>query len=469
MSFLFPDPPTPPNPYDTARASTSTNVATGVANAYLGNVNQVTPQGSLTYNASGTYDWNDPVTNTKYSIPTFTATQTLSPSQQALQGQTEAAQYNMAGMANNLSGNIARTLSQPVSLSGAPTGGDASTLSGIPGPQTSFSSGGQIQQQLGDPGALTRDYGPADNYSADRSRVEDSLMQRMNPQLERERSAIEQRLADQGIRYGSQAYTSAMDDYSRQANDARFAAVAQGGQEQQRMNQMSAQRAAFQNEAQQQAFNQELGSGTFANSAQGQQFQQNAAQGSFSNSALAQQMAQAQSAFNAAQAQRNAYMNEQYANRNQGVNEITALMSGSQVTNPNFVNTPSSQIPTTDMAGLINNNFNQQMGIYGQQNQNYQSLMGGLLGLGAGAIKASDRRVKKDIERIGTVFSAKPREEAEELPIYGYAYKDDPSGVRHIGPMAQDVEEQDKKAVKTIGGVKHIDTRRVMGNILRAG
>jgi hypothetical protein len=34
--------------------------------------------------------------------------------------------------------------------------------------------------------------------------------------------------------------------------------------------------------------------------------------------------------------------------------------------------------------------------------------------------------------------------------------------------MAQDVERMDKKAVKTIGGVKHIDTGRVMGSILRA-
>jgi hypothetical protein len=34
--------------------------------------------------------------------------------------------------------------------------------------------------------------------------------------------------------------------------------------------------------------------------------------------------------------------------------------------------------------------------------------------------------------------------------------------------MAQDVEKLDKRAVKTIGGVKHIDQRRVMGNILRA-
>ena len=42
-----PDPPTPPNPYQTAAAQTGTNVSTGVANAFLNNVNQNTPEGSL--------------------------------------------------------------------------------------------------------------------------------------------------------------------------------------------------------------------------------------------------------------------------------------------------------------------------------------------------------------------------------------------------------------------------------------
>jgi hypothetical protein len=66
---------------------------------------------------------------------------------------------------------------------------------------------------------------------------------------------------------------------------------------------------------------------------------------------------------------------------------------------------------------------------------------------------------------MATVFSDADK---DELPIYRYSYKGDPSGARHIGPMAQDVQKIDKKAVRTIGGVKHIDTGRVMGSILRA-
>jgi hypothetical protein len=363
-------------------------------------------------------------------------------------------------------------------MSGAPQGGNAQGILGVPAAATSYDSGGQIQNSIGPVGDITQSYGPTDNFSADRQRVEDSLMQRMNPQLDRERSNVEQRLADQGIRYGSQAYASAMDDYNRQANDARFGAVSQAGQEQQRMTQEAQAQAQFQNQAQQQGYEQQLGQGTFANQAQAQQYGQNAAGAAFNNAGLAQRIAQQQSGFNAEQAQRNAWMQEQYAQRNQPINEITSLMSGSQIQQPNFVNTPGSQIPTTDFAGITNQNFQNQMGIYNAQSQQYSQVMGGLLGLGAGALKASDRDVKENIEPLGSVLAAKPEpgepgtafsdNSAKDLPIYRYSYKGDPAAVRHIGPMAQDVQKIDKKAVRTIGGVKHIDTGRVMGSILRA-
>jgi hypothetical protein len=469
MGLFKPDPPSPPNPLDTARAATGTNVATAVANQQMSSINQVTPDGSLTYANTGSYAFTDPTTGQTYNIPIQTAYQTLSPSQQAIKGQYEGAQFNTAGMANSLSGKIAQHLSQPMNFSGAPAAGNASNITGIPAAETSFNGGGPIQDTFGQPaGQIKTSYAPEGNYSQDRQRVEDSLMARMNPQLALERSSIEQRLADQGIRYGSAAYKNAMDDYNRQANDARFAAIGQAGSEQARMNSMAGQEAAFQNSAQQQGYEQELGRGSFANAAQGQEFSQNAAQATFRNAGLAQQLGQQQAGFNAAQAGRNAWMNEQYAQRNQPIQEIGALMSGGQVTSPNFVNTPSTQIATTDVGGLINQNFAQQMGNYQAQNQNWQSMMGGILGLGGAAIKASDERIKKNVDRVGTVFAFDEEAERRKLPVYEYQYKNDPTSTRHVGPMAQDIEKLDRSAVREIGGVKHIDTRKVMGNILRA-
>jgi hypothetical protein len=475
-----PEAPTPPNPIATAGAQTGTNVSTAIANANLGNVNQVTPTGSLNYNQTGSYSWTDPTTGSNYTVPQFTATQTLTPQGQAIQAQQLGAQQNLAGMANQQSASIASLLSSGMNLSGAPTPGSSSWLSGVPQAATSFSPGGPIQTSLPAAGAIQTTYGPGDNFSADRQNVQDALMARMNPQLQIQQQQLQQQLADQGIRYGSDAYNNAMLQNSQQANDARWGAIQQAGAEQQRMVGEAQQLASFQNAAQQQGYEQALGAGGFANQAQAQQFQQNASLGAFQNAGLAQQLQQQQGAFNAAQAQRNQYMQEQYAQRNQPINEITSLLSGSQVQQPNFINTPGAQIPTTDIAGLVNQNFNQQLGIYQQQNQNYNSLIGGILGLGAGALKGgyvSDERAKENIDRIGTVLAtnvddAPPGkilsdDERTELPIYRYSYKGDPAEVRHIGPMAQDVEKIDRGAVHSIGGTKYIDPRRVMGNILR--
>lgn len=488
MSFLKPEAPTPPSAQQTAIAQTGTNVSTAIANAFLGNVNQVTPTGSVSYNPTGSYAWTDPSTGQNYTIPTFTATQTLSPTQQAIQGQTEAAQYNLAGMANAQSGNIANLLSTQMDLSGAPSAGNAAAIGNVPGAATSYSQGGPITTNIGQLGNITQSYGP-DNFSSDRQQVQDALMARMNPQLQIQQQQLQQQLANQGIKYGSTAYNNAMLTYNQQANDARWGAITQASQEQQNEVNMAAQQAAFQNAAQQQGYQQQLGASTFANQAQAQQYEQNAANAAFYNSGQAQNLAQAQDAFNAQQSARNQYMQEQYAQRNQPINEITSLLSGSQVTQPNFVNTAGSQIPTTDISGLINTQFNQQLANYQQQNNQYNAMVGGVLGLGAGALKASDEKVKKNITRLGSVLSLDPdhdddsaradpdRDEPgfaqvfsakKELPIYAYSYKGDPDEVRHVGPMAQDVEKLDEDAVKTIRGVKHIDTRKVMGNILRA-
>jgi hypothetical protein len=495
-----PDAPTPPNPYATAAAQTGTNVSTAVANSFLNNMNQVTPTGNLNYDVTGNYNWTDPSTGSTYSIPRFTATQQLTDQGRAIQNQNLGAQYNLAGMSNAQSGRISGLLSQEMNLSGAPGAGNASAITNVPGAQTSYDAGGAIQSSLGDygqqqstfgdAGDITRSYGPADNFSADRQRVEESLYGRLNPQLQKDRSAIEQRLADQGIRYGSQAYTSAMDDYNRQSNDARLAVTAAGGQEQARMNDMAAKQAGFQNAAQMQAYQQaqgrgefanaaqqqnyaqSLGAGSFANAAQQQQNAQNASQAGFYNAGVGQQLQQAQSGFNAQNAQRNQYMQEAYQQRNQPINEISALLGQTQVQNPSLTNTGNNQIATTDIGGLINQNFAQQSQNYQSANQNWQSTMGGLLGLGGklgAAAIMSDERTKKNIKKMGTVFASTEEGERKKLPIYEYEYKGDPVAMRHIGPMAQEVEEIEPKAVeKREGGIRYIKPGVVMGSIMRA-
>src|SRR5262245_17064477 len=399
-----PEPPQPPNPIAVAGAQTSTNVSTALANAFLNNTNQVTPTGSLNYDQTGSYQFTDPTTGSSYTIPRFTATQTLTPAQQAILDKTQGAQSNLAGLAQTQSGNIASLLANPINLSGAPSAADTS-LFNLPGAQTTFGDAGSQQMTFGDAGPIASTFGPND-FSADRTNVENALFARLNPQLDRSRQQLEQQLADQGIRYGSPAYTAAMDTWSRQANDLRLGVTAQAGAEQQRMYEMAKGRAEFQNTAEQQLYEQLQGRGSFWNTAQGQAYQQALGRGTFANAGLQQNAQQAQAKFNAQQAARANYLQEQYQQRQEPINELTALLSGSQVSKPSFVTTPQTSIPTTDVAGLINQNFAQQFGNYQAQTQATNQLLGGLFGLGGNigaAYLRSDRRAKENIHRMGTV------------------------------------------------------------------
>jgi hypothetical protein len=73
--------------------------------------------------------------------------------------------------------------------------------------------------------------------------------------------------------------------------------------------------------------------------------------------------------------------------RNQPINEITALMSGGQVTQPNFTSTPQTNVAGTDIAGLTMDAYKMgPLANWQAQNANRQAMMGGIFGLaGTGA------------------------------------------------------------------------------------
>lgn len=79
-------------------------------------------------------------------------------------------------------------------------------------------------------------------------------------------------------------------------------------------------------------------------------------------------------------------MSELMAERNQPINEITALLSGSQVASPGVSPALPQSMPTTDIAGLVNSNYNQRLDAWSAQQSGRNSLMGGLFGLGASFI-----------------------------------------------------------------------------------
>lgn len=134
--------------------------------------------------------------------------------------------------------------------------------------------------------------------------------------------------------------------------------------------------------------------------------------------------------------------------RNQPINEIAALLSGSQVSQPDFKGTPTPGVAPTDVIGaqaqsLAQSNVGTNAALTQQQ-----GLYNGLFGLGKTALGGwmmSDRRLKKDIEKVGELDSG--------LPIYKFRYK--AGGLMQLGVMAQDVEREMPDAVATVDQAGH--------------
>lgn len=349
-----PKPPTPPDPKDVASAQTGTNVGTAVANSVLGNVNQVTPYGSLTYDQTGTTDWTDPVSGETYQLPTYTATQTLSPGQDRLMRQGLRTQNILASTGTQVAGALRDHMSQGFSIDGARAGGNLAELTGQ---QPEFARAqGALQ-------GLTRGY--ENDFSADRQRVEDALMGDLNQQLEYDRAAMEARLAQQGLEPGTEAYDRAMASHNDSVQQARTQALLSAGQEQSRLANLARDEAIFRNQAQAQGFGQFLQQTGFNNQTKQSDFQNATAMYDLRNQ------------------RRERDINEALLMRNQPLNEISALMSGSQVQQPNFMGLSGVQMPTVDYAGIVNNNFNQQMANYNTRMGAYNNFTGALGGLGA--------------------------------------------------------------------------------------
>lgn len=438
-----PKAPRPPDPNVTAGAQTATNIGTAIAQQGLNNVNQVTPYGSLNYEQTGNQQFTDPNTGKTYDIPNYTATQTLSGDQQAILDQNNQAQMNISRLGAEQSGRLSEFLGNDFSLDGQPQAGDASSIRGADAGRVGGAD--SYQRSIADAGPITKSYGT--DFSQDRQRVEDALMQRLNPSLRDDRRALEQRMADQGIGIGSKAYSSSMDDFNRGSNDARLGAILTAGQEQSRLTGLESERARFENSAQGQQFGQNAAQANTYNQGVQGDFSNQLAGGQFNNAAARQDQASDLTQFNAANTARDRGVQEAFAMRNQPLNEASSLMSGSQVRNPSFVNNQSAQLPFVDVAGLTQANFGAQQNQYNQQMDQWNSTTGGIMGLGS-ALIMSDRRTKEDIKKVGKTDDGQN--------VYSYKYKH--GGPTQIGLMAQEVKKKKPEAVTTLsGGIMAVD------------
>ena len=447
--------PKPPDPQDVAAAQTGTNVSTAVTNAYLNNVNQVTPYGSLSYDTTGSYSWTDPSTGTTYDLPTFTATQTLSREQQTLLNSTTRAEQNMADLAANQSAKLDTYLSDPISAEGLPD------RPGVPGfyGYSNFAGFDQLDPRYAEGGDITKSYNG--DFSEDRLRVEQALMERMQPYLDRDQDSIRSGLANQGLMMGSEGYQRGIDDYSRQVNDARLGVISSAGEEQARMVAMERDRALFENQAQQQGYGQDRTNIDASNQTLQQMYENYMRATSANNQLQDARFNQDAARFGMSSDSRSAAMGELFGFRNQPINEITALLSGSQVTQPSFINPNQYNIPTTDYAGISATGYQQQVSEWNNNQQFGRDMMGGLFGLGSAALMApvagSDRRRKKDIRRVGMTDNG--------LPLYMFRYIGEPPDASlRLGVMADEVEKVRPEAVFEMpDGFKAVDYAKALG------
>jgi hypothetical protein len=300
------------------------NQNTAVTQQMLNMTNQVTPYGSLTYNQTGTNTFTGADGKT-YSIPQFTATQSLSPTEQNLLDMSNKTRTNIGQIGVDQSAKIGGILGTNVNL----------------------------------------------NNDAVEGRLMELGTKRLDPQFMRDEESLRTRLANSGIRQGSDAWNAEMQRFGQTKNDA---------------------------------FNQLLLSG------------------------------------------RGQAISEILTERNQPINEISALMSGSAVSQPSFTNTPQTSVGGVDYAGMVRDNYNAQMDKYKADVSQNNALMGGLFGLagtGAGGVMKyglnplawSDRRLKYEIEQIGTTNYG--------LPLYEYTI----NGERQRGVMADEVLQVMPEAV----------------------
>jgi hypothetical protein len=147
---------------------------------------------------------------------------------------------------------------------------------------------------------------------------------------------------------------------------------------------------------------------------------------------------------------------QEVANRNMPMNELNAIRTGAQVTNPTFQQAPQQATTSgPDMLGAAGMQNQYNMGLYNSQVGAQNALLGAAGSLGGAAlgnpalakIMFSDARLKTNIKRIGT---------HDRLGIGIYSYVK--FGRPEIGVLAQELEMVKPEAVAThASGFKMID------------
>lgn len=276
--------PRAPDPNQTAAAQGGWDLTTAQGNAVLGNANVVNPYGTTNYSVSG-YETITTPDGRKVKVPRYTQTQKLSEV-----GQKQFDDRN--ALIDQLFGK-------------AQTGGGTYGV-------------GTLDNNFLRPTEAT--------MATDRSRVEQSIMDRANPLLKQSRDSEVARLAAMGLVPGGEKYGRVSDQFERSANDLALGAVQAGGQEQSRLMDLYNRGTAQSNEAK--------------------------------------------------TTQTNLDMNQRQAL----IQELMAMLTGQQPGSQAQTGYQGSGMGGVDYTGMVNNKYQADVGAYNNRQQGIGTLVGTVLG-----------------------------------------------------------------------------------------
>lgn len=380
-----PKAPPPPDPVATANAQGQVNRETAITQANLNRIDQVTPQGTLSYNNVGT--WED-------GTPRYQQTMTYSPEQQKLYEQENRIAQALGGTAETSLGRVNSAMGSEFDFSGATPMANPAQRADI-----------NLQKSLGD-----TNFDATSRAAADA--VYKQLASRLDPQFGQIENDMRTRLINSGISENSEAFRREMDNFSRSRTDA--------------YNTAGNQSVLTGLAAQDQGFNQALAAGNFSNAATMGEAgfnRESDFQGATFNNNVRQR-----------EIEEDTYL------RNLPLNDIAALLgTGGGVQAPSFGPVAQVGVDAPDLMGATYNNYNAQMQQWQQAQQNRSQGLGSIFGLAGslGAAAISDRRLKYAISKVGKL--------ADGIATYVFSYIGDT--VRHFGVMAQEVLDVKPDAV----------------------
>ena len=199
------------DPTSAAAQQGAANKDASLFDTYLNRPDQVTPQGSLKWTLKPGADPKNPPPGD------WIQTTALNETGQQLYDADQALQLGMTGTSQAALGRVNDTLGQALDTSGLPAMGQVSNFTG-----------------------------------ADRQRIEDALMARLNPGFAQDEEAMRSRTLNTGFELGSEGSQREQFRLDQAKNDARLAAIAQSGQEAERLGNISRADAGFQNQSRQQ-------------------------------------------------------------------------------------------------------------------------------------------------------------------------------------------------------------------------